>query len=328
MNGKRGARSLRDAGARVSAGLERAREVRGFGLVLDLLDGTVGDFIRHDGHIYAAAVAFYSAVSLFPFLLLLVSIAGYVFGGVGVGGEVEASALFTDLIQYLRTAVPYLGEDLEATLRELFARRARYGLAGAAALLLSASLVFRCLEFALARVFPWQLDETHGSNRPRNLITSKLVFGAFAMSLVTFFLGLRYMIGFVRGLSASFQSPLLSALGDLFMGEGSVARTLGWYAVVVLAFMVVLASFLQRKARPRPLFAFAGGCLFLALWAVAGWGFDLYLGRFASLPATYGPWAALIVIQLWIFYSALAFILACEFVEALQRHLGKERRAA
>jgi len=317
---------VRAARTRARAGVERMREVRGLALAYDLVDATLGDFFRHDGHIYAAAVAFYSAVSLFPFLLLVVSVAGYVMGG--VGGEFEASALFTDLIQFLRTAVPYLGEDIEGTLRELLERRAQYGAAGAAALLLSASLVFRSLEFALARVFPWQADEQAHASRPRNLITSKLVFGAFAMSLVIILLGFRYLLGFVRGLSTAADSPLVQFLGEVFLGEGSVVRLVLWYAVVVFAFMIVLASFLRRTARPRPLWALLGGCLFLTLWAAAGWAFDLYVGRFAALPTIYGPWAALIVIQLWIFYSAVVFIMACEFVEALQRHLGRRRERA
>ena len=62
------------------------------------------------------------------------------------------------------------------------------------------------------------------------------------------------------------------------------------------------------------------------MWAAAGWAFDLYVGRFAALPDTYGPWAALVVVQLWVFYSALVFMIAAEFVKTLDRRraVGQE----
>ncbi len=283
-------------------------------LSLDLLDGTLGDFVRHDGHVYAAAVAFYSSVSMFPFLLLMLSVGGTVLAGFSGGDATESSAAFQDLIIFLRTAVPYLGDDFDETLLALLERRAHFGLAGGAALLLTSSLVFRSLEFALARIFSWREVA-----RPRNVILSKLLFGAFAMSALSIFLGVRYLLGAVRALAAQVDSSLAELLGSALLGEGSLLKTLLWDAVVVLSFMAVLTFFCRSRSRPRQLHSLLGGVLFLLLWGIAGRVFDIYVGRFASMPATYGPWAALIVIQLWIFYSAAVFMVAAEFVKTLER---------
>ncbi|MBN2361084.1 MAG: YihY/virulence factor BrkB family protein, partial [Deltaproteobacteria bacterium] len=304
-----------------SALVDRGRRVRGLGLAIDLVDGTVGDFFRHDGTTYAGAVAFYAAISLFPMLLLFVGVGGFIVAGTEGGGEVTGE-LFDDVLRFLRAAVPYLGSDLDRDLRSLMALRTHFSLAGAGVLLLSSSLVFRSLEIALARVFAWPDEEGEIRGRPRNPVMSRVLFGAFSTALLSVFLGVRYLLGAVLGLAARVDENIYRWLSRIFLGEGSWLRELAWNAVVVLAFMAVLTFFCRRHARPRLLYNAAGGVLFLALWSAAGWAFDQYVGKFAALPSTYGPWAALILIQLWIYYSAVVFVLASEFVKALEWRFG------
>lgn len=297
--------------------VDRGRRVRGLGAAIDLVDGTVGDFFRHDGTTYAGAVAFYAAISLFPLLLLIVGVGGFILASAN-GGSDETGALFDDVLRFLRAAVPYLGSDLDRDLRGLMALRTHFSVAGGAALLLSSSLVFRSLEIALARVFAWPDEDGEVRGRVRNPVMSRVLYSAFVTALLSVFLGVRYLLGAVLGLAAQVDDDVYQWLARYFLGEGSWLRELVWNAVVVLAFMAVLTFFCRRHARPRLLFNAAGGLLFLILWSAAGWAFDQYVGRFAALPSTYGPWAALIVIQLWIYYSAVVFMLASEFVKTLE----------
>lgn len=280
----------------------------------EILDGTIGDFVRHDAHVYAAAVAFYASVSLFPFLLLAISLAGTVLAWTTHGADAESSAAFADFMTFLHAAVPYLGPDFEGTLLNLIERRASLGAAGGLALLTTSSMVFRSLEFSLARVFSWREKE-----RPRNVIISKILFGAFVMSVVIVFLGARYLMGALRGVVGRVDATVVQSIGLSFIGDEGLLRSLIWDLVVIIGFVVVLNFFCRSRTRPRWIYSFLGGALFLLLWAAAGWGFDLYVGRFASLPQTYGPWAALVVVQLWIFYSAVVFMIAAEFVKTLDR---------
>jgi len=131
------------------------------------------------------------------------------------------------------------------------------------------------------------------------------------------------LVGVLRGLASQADSEVAVRVGQIFLGEGSLTRSVLWSLVVVLSYMVVLGVFCRRRVRPRPLASLLGGLLFLALWSAAGWAFDLYVGRFAALPATYGPWAAWIVIQLWIYYSTVVFMLASEFVKTVERNLAR-----
>ncbi|MFH1807371.1 MAG: YihY/virulence factor BrkB family protein [Pseudomonadota bacterium] len=290
--------------------------------MIDILDGTVGDFVRHDGHIYAAAVAFYASVSFIPFLLLVISLGSYVVTWVW-GGD-ETSAAYQDLIRFLRAAVPYLDTSLEAQLADLVDQRAHFGLAGAAALLTTSSLVFRSLEFALARVFSWRGAEDRKA-RPRNVVLSKLLFGGFVMAAVIMFVGGRYLLGTLRAMVGRVDSSLSGAVGLSFLRESTWMGELAWDLGVVLSFVMVLFFFTRSHTRPRGVHSVLGGVLFMLAWNAAGWAFDLYVGRFASLPLTYGPWATLILIQLWIFYSALVFMLSCEFVKTLERRQHARR---
>ena len=288
----------------------------------EILDGTIGDFVRHDAHIYAAAVAFYASVSLFPFLVLAVSIAGTVLAWTAQG-DASSSAAFADFMAFLHAAVPYLDSSFEATLLRLIERRASLGLAGGFALLLTSSMVFRSLEFSLARVFSWR-----DQDRPRNVIISKILSGTFIMSLVIIFLGARYLFGALRGIIASVDAALVQKIGLSFIGDRGWVQALLWDLVVVIGFVVVLNFFCRSRARPKLIYSALGGLLFMWMWGAAGLAFDFYVGHFASLPDTYGPWAALVVVQLWIFYSALVFMVAAEFVKTLdKRRLVAQQQA-
>src|SRR3954463_12980514 len=63
--------------------LDRLRRHRIIGEVYELVDGSLGDFARDHGPMYAGALAFYAILSLIPLIILIASLSGFALAGGG-----------------------------------------------------------------------------------------------------------------------------------------------------------------------------------------------------------------------------------------------------
>src|SRR3954468_22950798 len=128
-------KALRELGDRVvEEELDRVRRHRVLGEVYELLDGSLGDFARDHGPMYAGALAFYSILSLIPLLVLIASISGFALAG---GGQEATDKALNDVMIEVRKFIPYIEPRLEENLRSIIAHRQGLGAIGFGALLLS-----------------------------------------------------------------------------------------------------------------------------------------------------------------------------------------------
>ncbi len=65
----------------------------------------------------------------------------------------------------------------------------------------------------------------------------------------------------------------------------------------------------------------------VVLWVLATLGFSFYVGNFGRYGAVYGTFATLVVLLLWLYLMALAFLYGAELDAELRRR-GAARRAA
>lgn len=268
---------------------------------------TVKGFIRDDGLVMAAAISFYSILSLIPFLLLLLSVAGFLLQHLGQDA-VSQQQLYAQIEGYVRAVVPFLGDDLLERLRELTARRGAYGITGLVFIMVTAGLVFRSLELAYARIFD--------TPRRRSLMKSQLLFIVFLMALGLLLLGVHYL----GVLSSSFYSARNSNFAqnlDFFLARHVLMRVLITVVVSSGVFVVLLKYFSREKVSLRH--AAAGGLLFSAMWMLAVRLFGLYLEHVARFSLIYGSLATLAVMVVWIFYSACILLLCTEFCSVLRK---------
>lgn len=314
-----GIKALRTAlEAWAAARLDAVRRHPVLGEVYELLDGSLGDYARDHGPMYAAAVAFFAILSLIPLVVLLASVGGYAIHIAG-GTEAGADAILNDIIAQLERAIPYLGGGFSDDMRKIVAVRSELGLVGVGALMLTASQVFRGLEFAFARIFAranasWVIED--GADMPRNFVLSKLLFGAFLTALVVAFVVWRFLLGMLRHLAESLPPDLASALADP-LAAGSWLGTVVESAILVGLYVVVLKAFTHKRVQMR--FALAGGVLFLGLFAAARGLYDLYLEQITDLGAVYGSFATVMTVVLWIFYLSTIVIVCAYFARTLQR---------
>lgn len=302
--------------------LDEVRRHRVLGEVYELVEGTLSDLLFGHGLMYAAAVAFYAILSLIPLLVLFASAAGYVLHSLGGDSPAEMERLLHDLIVQLQRVIPYLGDDFEQDLRRIIDNRGGLGAFSLIALGLTASQVFRALEYSLAHVFAdvegGALVEpsTSGRRSPRNVVLSKLLFGAFVAAVVVGFLALRFVVSLLR----TVVERLPDTLGHILRGPlepGSWGAGLTEAVVVVGGFAVIVKAFTRQDVRLR--FSLVGGVVFYALWQLARQLYEVYLAEIADFGALYGSFATVMIVVLWIFYSAVILLLCGQLVKTVQR---------
>jgi YihY family inner membrane protein len=229
--------------------------------------------------------------------------------------------LLHDLIAQLKRVIPYLGDDFEQDLRRIVDNRGGLGAFSLAALAFTASQVFRALEYSLAHVFadvdgPLLEPSAPQRRSPRNVVLSKLFFGAFVAVVVVGFLALRFVVSLLRTIA----ERLPEAVGELLRGPlepGSWGAVLVEAVIVVGGFAVIVKAFTRQRVRLR--FSLVGGVVFYALWQGARQLYELYLEEIADFGALYGSFATVMIVVLWIFYSAIILLVCGQLVKTVQR---------
>ncbi|MCP4502263.1 MAG: YihY/virulence factor BrkB family protein [Deltaproteobacteria bacterium] len=289
-----------------------------FGEIYEIVDGTIGDYIRDHGLMYAAAVSFYALLSLIPLVILFVSGAGYLFAFVGNNDVAQMDLLITEVLDQVRRGIPYISDEFERDLRTIIHNRRGLGLAGGLALFAASSQVFRALEFAFARIFARRQARQHVVIFPRNFFSSKLLFGGFIVAVMGIFLFLEIFLRFLGGYLHLLPESLRSMLFAEISGA-SVFSHLVTANVVVVGFTVLIKMFTAHRVQLR--FAVVGGGSFYVLWQIARKLYELYIDRWTNLGALYGGFATLVEIVLWVFFSSTLLLLCGELVQTLQARI-------
>jgi len=260
-----------------------------------------------------AALAFYTMFSIAPLLLIVIAVAGAVFGEEAARGEI-----FHQLDELLGAH----GTSAVQGLLESAGKRADNVLAaafGSALLFIGATSVFAELQDALDRI--WRAPHrTPQSSGLRGLVRARLL--SFGMILG---------IGFLLIVSLAFSAGL-SALGrwwdPLSRGWLSVANTVELGLSVVLL-TVVFAMIYKTMPRARVDWrdVWVGAAVTSMLFIVGKLLIGLYIGK-SGISTAFGAAASLIVVLLWVYYSAQIFLFGAEFTWAYSYKFGSRKGQA
>ncbi len=245
-----------------------------------------------------AALAYYTMFSLAPLLLIVISVAGLVFGEAAARGEIQIQ-LDALMGPHSASAV----QDLLASVHQP-AKGVAATLLGLALLLAGAASVFGELQDALDRI--WRVPAKAGAgNGWITLLRSRLL--SFGMILA---------LGFLLTVSLVI-SAMLAALGHTLQPIFE-----GWQTVVALGsagggfVLAALVFALIFKVMPRVHVMWKDvwvGALFTAvLFAVGKSLIGLYIGR-SGVASGFGAAGSLVVILLWVYWSAQILLVGAEF---------------
>ena len=251
-----------------------------------------------------AALAFYTLFSLAPLLLIAISVAGLVFGEQAARGEIMAQLSGLVGTQSART----IESMLDGLNRPDSGRTGT--LVGLGVLLIGATTVFGELRDAMERI--WRVPAARSGGLLQLLRTRLLS------------LGLVLGIGFLLIVSLIF-SAALAALGKWwgpwFGDVVAVAQVLDG----LLGFVLITSLFAMiYKWVPRVRLAWRdviiGATLTALLFVIGKTLIGLYIGR-SGVASPFGAAASLVVLLLWVYYSAQIFLLGAEFTWVFaQRH--------
>jgi membrane protein len=248
----------------------------------------------------SAALAFYTILALIPYLFLLVSALGSLFGSSEDAHQMAMS--FCDRLFPLASALIF--QEVKA----ISQRAGLLGWAGFLSMIWTASVIFSSLDFAMGVVFR--------VGHRRNFLKSKLL--ALAMipaSAVIFFLSL-----LVTAFSGIMDTYELKVLGMDFGKSDLFHFLVGYllpYLVLALAFTAIYRIIPNTSISFRH--ALAGGAICAFLFEVVKHFFTWYLGHSHHYSVIYGSLEAIIILVMWAFYASSVLLFCAEVVSAYRR---------
>ena len=256
----------------------------------------------------AAALSYYTAFSLPPFLVLIIGIGGWLYG----------SDIFQDR---LMDQIGQLVGDESASLLESAISEKRATSSGAAvvlglgALLLGATGVFGQLRDALNTIWEVRGSESGGFFR---LIRSRL------LSLAAVF-GTGFLL--LVSLAISAASGGIIETANQIDGLAPVAISLDLLTSVgVITVLFALMFKFLPDADVHWKDVWFGAFVTSTLFVLGKFGIGLYLGM-SEVASVYGAAGSLIVILAWIYYSALILFFGAELTQAWAAQHGRAPRS-
>jgi membrane protein len=271
---------------------------------------TCNEWIADDAQNMGASLAFYSMLSLAPLLLLVLAVAGIIFGPDAARGRIVSE------IQDL------MGEAGARAIQDMLLNSAQQkeagffaGLLGVAMLLFGASGFFAALQTAMNRI--WDIRPKTGRGL-RGFVYDRLL--SFTMVLGTGFLLLVSLI-----ISAG-----LSALNDFSMAYAPDFKFIMGGINFIVSFGIISLLFgLIFKCIPDAYIAwrdvFTGALITAFLFTVGKTAIGFYIGH-SAFSSSYGAAGSLVVVLVWVYYSAQILFFGAELTQVHARRAGREIR--
>jgi membrane protein len=256
-----------------------------------------------------AALSYYTVFSIAPLLLIVISIAGMVYGDEAARGAVfyQVRGLMGDAaavaLQGLLASVRKPGESITAAL------------IGLALLVIGATSVFAELQSALDRI--WRVPDQVKKGGLWQLLRTRLISFAMIMGI-----GLLLIVSL---LASATLAVVESWWGALFGPQALVASALN----ILLSYAMVTVMFAMiYKIMPRVRIAWrdvwTGAAITSVLFTIGKYLIGLYIGK-SGVGSTFGAAGSLVVILLWVYYSAQIFLLGAEFTWVYAHRFGSRR---
>jgi membrane protein len=273
-----------------------------------LLADTYEEWYKHKAPRMSAALAFYTALSLAPLLVVVIAVAGFFFGRQAAQGQIVWQ------IQGL------VGHDSAVAIQQVI-EEARKPITGSLAAVLSVGLlVFTAttvvaeLRDALNTIWEVPVVELQGLKSILTFVRERF----FSFALV---LG----VGFLLLVSLVIHAAL-TAVGAALAVHISMP---GWLAQTAssLAFFIVTAGLFALIYKVVPDIDLEwrdvalGGLITSLLFNTGKLLVGMYLGK-TSLASTYGAAGSLAVCLFWVYYSTLVFFLGAEFTQVFANRYG------
>jgi len=254
-----------------------------------------------------ASLAFYTMFSLAPLLVIAISIAGFIFGADAARGELVGQIeglIGTEGAQVVQTALKNTNDTESGIIAIVISF---------VTLLIGSTVVFAELQESLNIV--WRVKPKPERSIIKGLIKDRIQ--SFALVITTGFLLLTSLIisALLSGLN-NFISDKFIAVPFYILDVINLVISLG---IIYLLFAMIYRILPDVHIRWKDVWV---GALVTALLFVLGkYLIGIYLGT-STLGSTYGAAGSLVILLLWIYYSAQILFLGAEFTFIYATHIG------
>lgn len=266
--------------------------------------------IKNDFYGMAAEMGFMMVIGIFPFMLFLTS----VFGWMG------HKSMMTPILRFLSTFMPEQAMNLIMTVLSeamIFSHGRLIAIIG--------FLVTVILSTNAIAVVLKGLNRAYKVTETRNFVYTRL------LSLLMVFVDT--MVMFLSINLIVFGKAIINLMVDHFHMSSAVALTLltlRWpVAFAALFFMAFLSYYILPDLRGNEKFrrksAIPGTWFFTTFWLVGSWGFSLYVNNLKTYNMVYGTIGAFAVLMVWLYYTSLLILIGAEINSQVYNKL--ERKA-
>src|SRR5690349_15820150 len=269
----------------------------------DTLKRTVLEFKEDKLQHWAAALTYYAVLSIFPALLVMVSLVGL------IADPNRVTSVLTDTVSQLGPASA--AKTFQGPIESITSNRGAAGVVfviGILAALWSASGYVSAFSDAANVIYEVEEGRPFWKLKPLQVAVTLVVI------LLAAFVALALVL----------TGPVVGALGSS-LGIGDTALTVWRYAkwpamlVLVLVIFGVLYYTTPNARVGGVRWVTAGAVLALLAWIVASVAFAIYVGNFGSYNKTYGALGGVVVFLLWLWITNMAILLGAELNAETER---------
>jgi membrane protein len=277
--------------------------------LVTVIKQTASDWLEDDASRLAASLAFYTLLSLAPLVIIAVAVAGVVLGPEAARGQIAGElsrVVGRDAARGLQAVVASAQSPASGTVGTII---------GVITLFVGASGVFGELQYALNAI--WEVRA-----KPGRGILGEVKDRFFSFTMV---LGVAFLL-----LVSLLLSTLLSAIGHSFaplLPGGEIAWQLCNFGFSLALITGLFALIFKYVPDVEIAWAdvWAGAAVTALLFTIGKSLLGIYLGK-ASIGSSYGAAGSLVVLIVWVYYSAQILFLGAEFTQVQAKRRGRNIR--
>jgi membrane protein len=276
--------------------------------IVHLLKETITGFMNDHAMSLSAALSYYAIFSIPPLLILVITLSGFIFGEDAVRGQLfeQINDLVGDNAAFqIQEILRYVKLSEMGTLATMIS---------VVILLLGASAVFGEMQHAIN--FIWDIRK-----KPKKGIRKFLKNRLMAFSMIGtagFLLMISLMLNAVmQVLSDTFTSRFPHASLQWFL----VLNNVFMFIIITLLFTAILRLLPDGKVAWRD--CLIGATFTAVLFMLGKLAIALYLGQ-SNVGTIYGVAGSVLLILLWVYYSAIILYLGVEFTKVYAMTYGKK----
>ena len=267
---------------------------------LNILKAAFRGFLNNRALTYSASLAYYTIFSMAPLLLLMIFLAGIFLGKDAAQGKVFAGInglVGNEPAKQVQEMIKHLEASGQSTTSAIV---------GVLTLLIGASCVFSEIQHTMNKIWKVKAKPQYGWKK---LIRNRLLSSSLLITL-----GFVLMVSLIiNGALLALDDVLRSYLPALTVTLFKVLDILLSFLVTFLLFGVIFKMLPDIKLSWRDVRA--GAAFTAVLFMIGNLVISLYIKKTAA-STTYGAAGALIVILLWIYYSAAILYFGAELTKA------------